>query len=94
MTAVPAVGGVVLGSATMPKKFRNQGCRMLIVWRKDKTPETKKVSWTAAGNQIVKTKLRSGSPHIIAVIMAGVKVDTPVSPPIYKNCQRSTEGER
>jgi len=60
---------------------RNQGCLKRVAWKKDRTPETKKESWTVAGSQKVNMKDMAGKRYIIALRVDGVIFDTPVSPP-------------
>jgi len=73
----------LVGRGDMLAHLRNQSCLKRVAWPQDRSPATKKESWTAAGSQKVKQKERAGRRYIIALRVEGVKFDTPVSPPFW-----------
>lgn len=52
-------------------------------WIRERTPETKKEIWTAAGSHHVKRAETAGRPQIMALVISGERFIAPVSPPFW-----------
>ena len=50
-------------------------------WPKERRPEMKKESWSAAGSHQVNRRVMAGRPYIISFMASGDMFVAPVSPP-------------